>query len=126
MRVAYSRGHSSDESLPARLNSQADHYASGAQKSFNVLPIAPSPTFFMDEYTLFSSEDGWVECNIKTLTERTSCSLSTGHKFRMATSLYNPYAPPSYAYTRATSAYSATVQPYSWSGQLATASGLKQ
>lgn len=44
----------------------------------------------------------------------------------MATWLYDQCPPPSFIYTHAVSAYSATIQLYARSGQLATANGLCQ
>ncbi|KDQ49630.1 hypothetical protein JAAARDRAFT_63609 [Jaapia argillacea MUCL 33604] len=124
--IEYTRGHADDTSIPSRLNSEADHYASKSQRFSDNLPPAPIPTFFMDEYTPYSESDGWIESNLKEyisllLVEQTSMVLGTGHKFRMATWLYDPRPPPNHPYTRAPSAYSATVQLYARSGQLPTA-----
>ena len=44
----------------------------------------------------------------------------------MAKWLYDPHPPPPYPYIRATAAYSAAVQWYAWSGQLPTATGMKE
>jgi hypothetical protein len=53
-------------SLPARLNYEADHYASSAQRQPREILSAPIPTFFMDKYTFHSHDDGWIESNIMT------------------------------------------------------------
>jgi hypothetical protein len=50
-----------------------------------------------------------------------AANLSLGHRQRMATWLYHKPNPPSFVYHRATSAYTAAVQLYARSGQLATA-----
>src|ERR1700683_3867480 len=44
----------------------------------------------------------------------------------MDTCLYDSCPHPTYPYMKASSAYSALVQLYAWSGQLPTASGMKQ
>ncbi|KAJ6563702.1 hypothetical protein DFH09DRAFT_1035307 [Mycena vulgaris] len=87
---------------------------------------APVPTFFMDEFTFFTHDDGWIESNIRNFIDKSrsltsSKLLAAGHQQRMAIHLYDPKAPPEYSYTRAYSAYSAVVQLYARSGQLATA-----
>src|SRR6202044_3841297 len=63
--VTYTKAHTNDTSLPASLNREADHYASSAQKSIMSIPIAPSPTFFMDPFTFHRQSDGWIESNIR-------------------------------------------------------------
>ncbi|KAJ7937629.1 hypothetical protein B0H13DRAFT_1461669, partial [Mycena leptocephala] len=87
------------------------------------------PTFTMDEYTFHSQRDGWIESNIRQLVEtlmatNTSDTLSIGHHQRMLTLIYDTRAPPDSPYTRAFSAYSATIQLYARSGQLAVADTL--
>jgi hypothetical protein len=62
--VIYTKAHTSDTTIQANLNREADHYASSAQKSTSSIPIAPSPTFFMDHYTFYREPDGWVESNV--------------------------------------------------------------
>ncbi|KAJ7314774.1 hypothetical protein DFH08DRAFT_1040952 [Mycena albidolilacea] len=46
--MMYTRGHSAELSIPAQLNREADHYASGSQKFPHLVPLAPIPTFTMD------------------------------------------------------------------------------
>ncbi|KAJ7865069.1 hypothetical protein B0H13DRAFT_2353269 [Mycena leptocephala] len=56
--MLYTRGHSAELSLPSQLNREADHYASGSQRFPELVPIAPTPTFTMDAYTLYTKADG--------------------------------------------------------------------
>ena len=77
------------------------------------------------------TDDGWVESNIRVfvdqvLTKSTVAYLAEGHRNRMTTWLYHTPNPPSYIYHKATSAYTATVQLYARSGQLATAERVEE
>lgn len=60
------------------------------------------------------------------LVKHTAKKLSTAYHHQMATWLYNPHAHPIHPYTKVSSACSATVQLYAHSGQLPTASSMKQ
>jgi hypothetical protein len=129
--ITYTKAHTTDISLPASLNHEADHYASSAQKSIALIPIAPSPTFFMDPYTFHREPDGWIESNIRYFIDHfnalaTADRLALLPKHRMSTWLYDPNPPPPWIYTKAFSAYTALIQLYVRSGQLATAEGLYQ
>ncbi|KAJ7343258.1 hypothetical protein DFH08DRAFT_702295 [Mycena albidolilacea] len=126
LRISYTPGHSDEVSLPARLNYEADHYASSAQWQPREILSAPIPPFFMDEYTFYSHDDGWTESNIMTYLHKsrslsTSQALASGHQLRMTLHLYDPRPPPEFPYTHAYSAYSVLVQLYVRSGQLPTA-----
>ena len=129
--VTYTKAHTNENSLPASLNREADFYASSAQKTIPLIPIAPSPTFFMDAYTFHREPDGWIESNIRYFVDHftaktTADRLALLPKHRMSTWLYDPNPPPPWIYTKAFSAYTALVQLYARSGQLATAEGLCQ
>ncbi|KAJ7856161.1 hypothetical protein B0H13DRAFT_1463299, partial [Mycena leptocephala] len=107
-------------------NFEADHYASSAQRHLHGVFTAPIPTLFMDDYTFYTRDDGWIESNIRNYVEKsqtigTSKRLAAGHQQRMALSHYDTKAPPEYPYTHAYSAYSAVVHLSARSGQLATA-----
>jgi len=120
-----------DTSVAACLNSQADHYASSAQNHITSIPIAPIPTFFMDSYTFHCEMDGWIESSIRHFVrffgaKSTADRLASLPKHQMASWLYDPTPPPLWLYTKATSAYTALVQLYARSGQLATAEGVHQ
>jgi hypothetical protein len=122
LHITYTPGHSDEVSLPARLNHEADHYASSAQRQAREILPAPIPTF-MDEYTFYSHDDGWIESSITTYLHKSksrsaSRTLANGHQHRMALHLYDPRPPPEFPYTHAYSAYSALVQLYARSGQL--------
>jgi hypothetical protein len=117
--------------ISSLLNAEADHYASKAQNATHLIPAAPIPTFFMEDYTFYRDHDGWVETNIRVfvdyfLAKQTAKALSMAYHCRMATWLYDPQHHPIYPYTKASSAYSAMVQLYARSGQLPTASSMKQ
>jgi hypothetical protein len=51
--VEYTAGHSDEVSIPARMNFEADRYASNLQKFINAIPYAPTPTFFMDDHAFY-------------------------------------------------------------------------
>lgn len=129
--IEYTPGHADEVSTPAHLNNMADLYASSSQDNLNGLPIAPIPTFFMDDYTYFSERDGWIETGIKDYVSLIDAQekaqiLGSGHSYRMATWLYDERPPPIFQYTRTVSAYSVAIQLYARSGQLATRYGLRQ
>ena len=85
----------------------------------------------MNPYTFHREHDGWIESNIRYfvdhfLAKATADKLALLPKHRMATWLYDPTPPPPWIYTKAPSAYTALVQLYARSGQLASAEGLFQ
>jgi hypothetical protein len=129
--VTYTKAHTTDTTLPASLNRQADHYASTAQNIISSIPVAPVPTFFMDPYTFHRENDGWIESNIRYFVDHfsskaTADTIALMPKHRMTTWLYDPTPPPPWIYTKAPSAYTALVQLYARSGQLASADGMFQ
>ncbi|KAJ6631046.1 hypothetical protein B0H10DRAFT_1773796 [Mycena sp. CBHHK59/15] len=129
LKIIYTPRHSDEVSLPARLNFEADHYVSSAQRHIQDIFTAPILMFFMDDFTFHTPEDGWIEPNICTYVDKvqiaaTSKRIAAGHQQRMALSHYDPKSPPEYPYTHAYSAYSAIVQLYARSGQLPTADTL--
>lgn len=63
--ITYTKAHTTDMTLPASLNCEADHFASSAQKHLSSIPIAPSPTFYMDQYTFHRQPDGWIESGVR-------------------------------------------------------------
>ena len=131
VQVEYTRGHSNGRSLQSKLNADADHFATSAQRHVKKVPIAPIPTFTMNEFTFYRQRDGWIESNIRSfmdqvLAHSTAAYLSEGHQYRMSTWLYHTPNPPSYIYHKAISAYTAAVQLYARSGQLATAERVEE
>ncbi|KAJ6566379.1 hypothetical protein B0H19DRAFT_1351815 [Mycena capillaripes] len=126
LKIVYTRGHSDEPSTPSRINFEADHYASSAQRVINTVFTAPIPSFFMDDYTFYTEIDGWIESNIRNFVDKstartTSRHIAAGHQQRMALHLYDPTPPPEWSYTHAYSAYSAIIQLYARSGQLPSA-----
>jgi hypothetical protein len=127
--ISYTKAHTTDLSLPASLNREADYLASSSQKNPSIIPIAPAPTFFMEPYTFHRECDGWIESNIRYfvdhfLAKATADSLALLPKHRMTTWLYDPNPPPPWIYTKASSAYTALIQLYARYGQLPTAEGM--
>jgi hypothetical protein len=125
MEIQHIKAHTNEQGTPALLNTHADLLASRAQTIIKLIPEAPEPTFFLDDYTFYRENDRWIESNIRTfidyfLAQETYQKLSIGNNYRMACWLYNPINPPEYSYLKAQSAYSAVVQLYARSGQLAT------
>jgi hypothetical protein len=122
-------GHSKQDNVASQLNRKADYYAMQAQDHWTSLLLAPDVTFYMDEFTLYTSSDSWIEANPREYTNQvlirmTLNKLASSHSLRMVKSKYETRTPPMQPYTRALSAYTVTVQLYTRSGQLATASGL--
>jgi hypothetical protein len=129
--VVHVKSHTDEMGIGSLLNAQADHYASKAQNATHIIPIAPIPTFLMDDFTFYRDDDGWIESNIRVfvdyfLAKQTAKTLSLAYHYRMATWLYDSHSHPIYPYTKASSAYSAMVQLYARSGQLPTASSMMQ
>ncbi|KAG6913253.1 hypothetical protein DXG01_008368 [Tephrocybe rancida] len=127
--VIYTKGHSDESSPPSILNMAADHYATKSQNTPTTLHRAPTPTFSMDPYTFYSSSDGWIESNIRSLTdclfaEQCARELEFSHGLRLCRFVYDPTPPPPYPYLRSLACYSAVTQLYSRSGQLPTAARL--
>ncbi|KAF5385930.1 hypothetical protein D9615_002408 [Tricholomella constricta] len=127
LRVEHIRAHTSSQSVPATLNRLADHVASSYRRFQPPPPPAPVPTFFMDEYTLYSQSDGWIESNISDFVQSRlfrlrSQSLPSFSSIYLP--LYDHRSPPDYPYTHACSSYSAVVQLYLRADQLDTAARL--
>ena len=107
------------------MNDEADFLATSSQKHISELSQSPIPTFSMNDYTLYSERDGWIESNIMhfidiLLARKSASDLGVGHDLRMSTWAHDPGPPPNFPYTKAVSAHSAAVQLYARSGQLAT------
>src|SRR6202050_3478370 len=64
--VLHTKAHMDQVNLSSLLNNEVDHYASKSQKLVNSLHQAPVPTFFMDNFTFYRHQDGWIESNICT------------------------------------------------------------
>jgi hypothetical protein len=131
LQVRYTKGHSNGRTLDSKLNADADHFAVVAQNHTHSIPLAPAPTFTMNDFTYYQEPDGWIESNIRIfmdqlLIRKTATDLSLGHHLRMATWLYHKPNPPPFVYHKATSAYTAAVQLYARSGQLATAEKVEE
>ena len=56
--VTYTAGHSDQSTLEARMNGEADLLATTSQKVYAELLYAPIPSFFMNDFTIYSETDG--------------------------------------------------------------------
>ncbi|KAJ7364278.1 hypothetical protein DFH08DRAFT_949882 [Mycena albidolilacea] len=98
LKIVYTPGHSTEVSEPAHMNFEAAHYASSAQRYLNDVPVAPIPTFFMDDFTLFSNNDRWIKLNIHNYVAKSqiqcaaTLAATTNHE-RMVLQLYDPKPP---------------------------------
>ena len=124
--VSYTAGHSDESTVEARLNEEADLLATSSQKIYKELLYAPIPSFFMNDFTIHSEADGWIESNVMhfidaLLARKTAKALGIGHDLRMSTWAHDPGPPPDFPYIKAVSAHSAAIQLYARSGQLAMA-----
>jgi hypothetical protein len=112
--ITYTKAHMNNTSLSACLNCEADHYAYLVQSFASFIPIAPTPTFFMDPYTFYHEPDGWIKSNIPYYFDHfaakaTADKLALMPKHQMSAWLYDPNLPPPWIYTKAPSAYTALV-----------------
>lgn len=125
--VTYTAAHTSSTTLPSIINAHADHYASSSQYRPLPVPTLPVPSFFMDRFTPFTEQDGFIEYNIASFVHHfSSIAVASDPSFRPnkthIQALYDGHTLPEYPYTRASSAYSAVVQLYSRSSQLPSGS----
>lgn len=121
--ILYTPSHTGGDSIAPKTNEAADKRATKAHTDPSTPQIA-SPTFTMDDYTIYNQKVGWIEGDIartveNILVDSTDKDL-TRKSYRLATDLYDRNPHPSYPYTHAVSAYSAAVQLYARSGQLPT------
>jgi hypothetical protein len=82
--VVHVKSHTSDLGIGSRLNAEADHYAVTAQNATQIIPTAPIPTFFMEDYVFYRDFDGWIETNIRVfvdyfLARQTARALSSAY-----------------------------------------------
>jgi hypothetical protein len=129
--ITYTKAHTNNTSLSTSLNREANHYTSVVQKVISSIPIAPVSIFFMDLYMFHWETDGWIKSNIRHFVNHFTAKATADRlvlmpKHRMLTWLYDLNPPPPWIYTKASSAYTALVQLYARSGQLATAEGMCQ
>jgi len=124
--IEHVKAHTGDPSIESRSNACADHYASTGLRHYPSLPVAPEPTFCMDDYTFFTELDGYIESNIVDYVKFFCAASRRDGLARLASDrrmyyrLYDQRPPPRYPYLLAPSAYSAVTQLYARSGQLDT------
>lgn len=124
--VKYTPAHTDEDTMDAKMNRDADFYASSSHQFKHLIPQSPIPTFHMNEYTFYRDGDGWIESNIGefinvSLARETSISLGIGNRHRMSTWAHDQSSLPDFPYLRVTSAHLAAMQLYARSGQLPTA-----
>lgn len=88
--VTYIAGHSDQSTLEARMNGEVDLLATTSQKVYAELLYAPIPSFFMNDFTIYSETDGWIELNAMHFIDillacKTAMALGIGHDLRMST-----------------------------------------
>lgn len=120
--LTYTPAHTHATSLAARANDYVDRLASAAHSAPLGAPQIPLPTFSLPDYCLHHSLYGYIESPVlPTLLSYSSPPLHSAVAFLAVTRvLYHPHSPPDHPYTRASSAYSATVQLYARADQLDT------
>ena len=123
--LTHVRAHTSANTVESNLNRLVDHVASSSQHLPLPPPSVPTPSFFMDNFMLFSTSHGLIESSllsfVDTLLARTQAtSLNSCHEPIPSLLLFDTTLPPTYPYTKAPSSYSAVIQLYARSGQLDT------
>ncbi|KAG1774662.1 hypothetical protein EV702DRAFT_1200011 [Suillus placidus] len=86
-------------------NDYVDRMASSAQHSAGVLAPAPLATFAMDDYTVFASNFGFIECNLSSFViSRLQHAYASDVSFRPAKALtlalYDRHLLPDFPYTQ--------------------------
>ena len=117
------KAHTSASDGPSLLNQQADDAASLAHYCSSSFPLAPIPTFSLDNFSLWCPLVGFIENNV--LQFITSClSQQVSHHlfFDSNQCMPSPIAPQSltFPYEWSSAGYSAVIQLYACSGQLPT------
>ena len=127
--ITHVRAHTTNTNIHSDLNRLADRLASASQHLPLPPPSVPIPTFFMDNFMLYSSIHGFVESHIPSLVnsliaKRDTQSLDTCHEPLPSLLFFDDSPPPAYPYMKTPSSYSAVIQLYARSGQLDTAYSL--
>ena len=121
--ITHVHAHTNAHDIKSNLNRIIDHVTSSSQQSSLPPPCVPIPSFFMDNFMIFSSYHDFIEsCYIDSLLAK-SCvaTLNTCHEPLPPLPLFDNTSPPTYPYTKSPSSYSAIIQLYACSGQLDTA-----
>jgi len=117
--------HTSAHTVESNLNRLVDHVASSSQNLPLPPPSVPTPSFFMDNFMLFSTSHGLIESSLLSfvdtlLAKAQATSLNSCHEPIPSLLLFDNTLPPTYPYIKAPSSYSAVIQLYARSGQLDT------
>jgi len=121
--LTHVHAHTGARDVESNLNRLVDHIASSSQHLPLPPPSVPIPSFFMDNFMLFSSSHGFVESSspsfVDTLLARNQAATTiTCHEPLPPLPLFDNTPPPSYPYIKTPSSYSAVIQLYVRSGQL--------
>ena len=122
--VQHIRTHTQSTSPASLANKLVDLYATSAQhQPYPPLPV-PVPSFTMDRFTPFHASYGYVEANLSSFVPHLlAFTLSQDSSFRplhrLPRFLYDNHPPLAHPYLHASSAFSATLQLYLGSAQLA-------
>jgi len=124
--ITHVRAHTNARDIESNLNRLVDHIASSSQHLPLPPPSVPIPSFFMDNFMLYSSSHGFIESSIfcyvdSLLAKAQATTLDTCHEPLPPLPLFDNTPPPTYPYTKSPSSYSAVIQLYARSGQLDTA-----
>jgi hypothetical protein len=121
--LSYVRAHTDSDSTASQLNRLVDFVATHAHRHLCPPPVAPLPTFTMDDYTPHTTALGLFDGPVLPLVEHALAALHAPRPNQRVIfySLYDPHPPPEYHYTRTLSAYSALIQFYARSDQLDSA-----
>ena len=125
--ILYTLAHTSATSIPALTNDFVDDLTTYHCPPSPLLPALPLPTFFMPDFVLHAPSLGYIDASSipATIRNLNASSLLSDPLSRpnltLFRSLYDTHPPPLHPYTRASSAFSATVQLYARSAQLDTA-----
>ncbi|KAG6876553.1 hypothetical protein C0992_012457 [Termitomyces sp. T32_za158] len=125
LHIQHIKAHTSTTSLPAQMNQMVDWLATSSQTSRVPPPSLLVPTFFLDDYTLFSIAHGWIESNtthfVQNLCYDSLITATTSRQpLHLNPLLYDANGIPPYLYLNASSAFSIVVQLYIRSHQLDT------
>ena len=115
--------HTNATDIESNLNRLIDHITSSSQHLPLPPPSVPTPSFFMDNFMLFSTSHGFVESSLLPfidilLAKTQAASIHSYHEPIPPLPLFDPTPPLSYPYTKTPSSYSTVIQLYACLGQL--------
>ena len=124
--LSHAHAHTSTRDIESNLNRLVDHIASSTQRLPLPPPSVPVPSFFMDNFMLFSTSHSFIESSVISfvdtlLAKAQAATVNSCHEpIPSLLPLFDNTPPPTYPYTKTPSSYSALIQLYARSGQLDT------